>query len=414
MDLEKHPCFNAKARHEFGRVHLPVAPKCNIKCGFCNRKYDCANETRPGVTSNVLAPHQALLWLDKIIERQPNITVVGIAGPGDPFANPVETMQTLRLVRDKYPEMLLCVATNGLGVLPHVNELAALQVSHVTVTICATDAATGSKIYEWINDDNVIYRGEEGAQILLERQLEAVKRISDAGIMVKVNMILIPGVNDHLVTELTKQVKERGAKLLNLMPLYPVADTKFADIKEPDCGMMETLREAAGKHLPQMKHCMRCRADAVGKLGEETAREIVMEMEEAKKVAASERPYVAVASREGALVNLHLGEAPFLWIFKKEGDDYMPVERRGTPPRGLGDARWLELAKLMSDCRALLCSGIGDKPRQILTQFGLNVIQMEGLVEEALECVYEGKEIRSPKRFMGCGKECSGGGTGCS
>ena len=103
MDLSNHPCFNAKVRGKFGRVHLPVAPRCNIQCNYCDRKYDCVNESRPGVTSAVLTPRQAMTYLDFVLEKVENISVVGIAGPGDPFANPEETMETLRLVREKYP-----------------------------------------------------------------------------------------------------------------------------------------------------------------------------------------------------------------------------------------------------------------------------------------------------------------------
>lgn len=43
-----------------GRVHLPVAPECNIQCNFCNRLYDCANENRPGVTRRTFGPAEAL------------------------------------------------------------------------------------------------------------------------------------------------------------------------------------------------------------------------------------------------------------------------------------------------------------------------------------------------------------------
>ena len=103
IDFNTHPCFSKDAHKKYGRVHLPVAPRCNMQCNFCNRKFDCVNESRPGVTSTVLTPPQALAYLDHILERQPEISVVGIAGPGDPFANPEETMQTLRLVRGKYP-----------------------------------------------------------------------------------------------------------------------------------------------------------------------------------------------------------------------------------------------------------------------------------------------------------------------
>src|SRR5512135_3180883 len=99
LDMSRHPCFNPGAKGQFGRVHLPVAPKCNIKCNYCNRKYDCANESRPGVSSGILTPTQALAYLEKVMEREPYISVVGIAGPGDPMANATETIETLRLIR---------------------------------------------------------------------------------------------------------------------------------------------------------------------------------------------------------------------------------------------------------------------------------------------------------------------------
>ncbi len=416
IDNSKHPCFNEKARHEYGRVHLPVAPRCNIKCGFCNRKYDCANETRPGVTSSVLTPPQAMVWLEKLIELKPNLSVVGIAGPGDPFANPEETMETLRLVRAKYPDMLLCVASNGLNIDPYIEELAALEVSHITITMCAPVPEIGAEIYEWINVNDTIYRGEEAARILLERQISAIEKISKTNVSVKVNMIVVPGVNDHVTDELAEKVKGLGASILNLMPLYPVEGTKFEHTEHPSPEFMKKIRESAGKFLPQMAHCMRCRADAAGLLGEEATKEIVMSLEEAKKTSVDERPCVAVASKEGALVNSHLGEAPYLWVFREKEDKsgYEPFERRQCPPKGMGSNRWEELAKIISDCRALLCSGVGDAPRKIMTLNNIKIVEMEGLIEEGLDSIYKGKEIRSPKRFTGCGDSCSGCGTGCA
>ncbi len=96
LDFSKHPCFNKDSHHKFGRIHLPVAPRCNLQCNFCNRKFDCMNESRPGVTSAVLTPNQAADYLDTMMKKEPNLTVVGISGPGDPFDNPVETMATIR------------------------------------------------------------------------------------------------------------------------------------------------------------------------------------------------------------------------------------------------------------------------------------------------------------------------------
>ena len=76
-----------------------------------------------------------------------------------PFATPEKTLETLRLVRKRHPEMLLCVASNGLGVAPYAAELAALGVSHVTLTVNAVDPVVGAKIYAWVRDKKRVCRG---------------------------------------------------------------------------------------------------------------------------------------------------------------------------------------------------------------------------------------------------------------
>ncbi len=57
--IKDHPCYSEEAHHYFARMHVAVAPACNIQCNYCNRKYDCANESRPGVVSEKLTPDQA-------------------------------------------------------------------------------------------------------------------------------------------------------------------------------------------------------------------------------------------------------------------------------------------------------------------------------------------------------------------
>ena len=68
-DISTHPCFNIDARHRHGRVHLPIAPDCNVQCNFCKRIYDCANESRPGVTTAILSPRQSLDYLQRVLAK---------------------------------------------------------------------------------------------------------------------------------------------------------------------------------------------------------------------------------------------------------------------------------------------------------------------------------------------------------
>src|SRR5512145_3018777 len=183
MNLDNHPCFNENARLKHGRIHLPVAPRCNVQCNFCSRKYDCINESRPGVTSSVLSPGMALAYLKQVMQARNDISVVGIAGPGDPFANPDETIETLNLVRAAYPEVLLCVATNGLNLPPYISALSKLHLSHVTVTVNAIDPQVGAQIYGWVRHGKRVYHGRQAASLLLENQLVAIAEMKALGVI---------------------------------------------------------------------------------------------------------------------------------------------------------------------------------------------------------------------------------------
>jgi len=165
-----------------------------------------------------------------------------------------------------------------------------------------------------------------------------------------------------------------------------------------------------------MEHCARCRADACGLIGEEA-----IDVPNPKDFSnlpsqpTKHRPYVAVATREGVLVNLHVGETEQFHIFKEVLGSYEFLETRKSPEAGSGIKRWLDMAEILHDCRAILTTGVGAAPRRVLTDKGLEMIEMEGLIEEGLTAVFGGTAIAASLRrtFRGCSTECQGGGGGC-
>ncbi len=265
-----HPCFGGD-HSKAGRIHLPVAPGCNIKCGFCERRFDCANESRPGVTSRVLSPEQAVervRLVQRHMEKQggAQLKVVGIAGPGDPLANP-KTFETFKLVRAAFPGMTLCLSTNGLRLPDSIDRIIEHDVHSLTVTINALTPATGAKVYEWIKLDGHRLDGEEAAQILIAQQLKGVELAARAGMLVKVNHVYIPGINDHETLELAVKVRGLGASMMNIMPVIPIG--LFKDVERPSDVTMEMVRNQAELILSQARHCKQCRADAAGVVGQD-------------------------------------------------------------------------------------------------------------------------------------------------
>ncbi|MGW8161130.1 MAG: nitrogenase cofactor biosynthesis protein NifB [Desulfobulbales bacterium] len=420
LDFNRHPCFNAKVKGQYGRVHLPVAPKCNIKCNYCNRKYDCVNESRPGVTSTVLTPNQALYYMERVLQKEPRISVAGIAGPGDPFANADETLKTMRLIREKYPETILCLATNGMNLAPHVEELAEIGVSHVTVTVNAVDPEIGKKIYSWVRDGKVAYSGLQAAELLLARQLSSIEKLKEHDITVKINTIVIPGINDHHIIDVARKMKKLGADLLNCMAMFPNMDTVFEDVPEPSKEEMIRIRNEAEQYLPQMRHCTRCRADAVGLLDADITDEMrgcLSACASLPKLTDVAKPFVAVATMEGVLVNQHLGEADSFQVWgEDDAGGYQLVDIRPAPIQGGGPQRWMHLIRLLKDCRAILVNDLGVGPKEMLQKKGIQPMVMSGFIEQGLDAVYKGRGLTiltGTMRKCSSKGACAGGGSGC-
>jgi nitrogen fixation protein NifB len=177
-----------------------------------------------------------------------------------------------------------------------------------------------------------------------------------------------------------------------------------------------------------MRHCTRCRADAVGLLGEKESPALMQNLVSCQNIVSfeslgksncksniKEKPYVAVASHEGVLVNQHLGEAYQLLIFKNNGNEVEFVEQRTTPEPGGGDRRWQSLSKTLSDCRALLVSGIGGNPRKVLEDNGIDIYEVEGVIIEAVKAIYEKKSLKrfTVCKIKSCGTGCGGNAMGC-
>jgi nitrogen fixation protein NifB len=269
--MKNHPCFSANAHKKFGRIHLPVAPMCNIQCRYCIRKYDCANESRPGITSKVMTPAEAMERVSAVVERNDNISVIGIAGPGDPLANEA-TFETLSLIHRAFPDLILCISTNGLYLTERIEDLMKCGVKSLTITINAVTPDTAEKVYSW-----AVYRGRplfgrDAAQYIVTNQWRGLSNAIDAGFIVKVNTVYIPGINDVEIPLIAWRAGERGADIMNLLPLIPQAEFKY--FERPSGEMLHKKRRLCEAYIPQMTHCKQCRADACGVLGEDRDMEL--------------------------------------------------------------------------------------------------------------------------------------------
>ncbi len=415
--VKNHPCYSEEAHHHYARMHVAVAPACNIQCHYCNRKYDCANESRPGVVSERLTPEDAAKKVLAVASAIPQMTVLGIAGPGDPLANPDKTFRTFDLIAEKAPDIKLCLSTNGLALPDYVDRIKALKVDHVTITINMIDPEVGERIYPWVFFKHKRWKGRDAAKILSERQLEGLDLLTANGILCKVNSVMIPGVNDDHLVEVSQKVKSLGAFLHNIMPLIsaPEHGTYYGltGQRGPTARELKALQDKCEGQMNMMRHCRQCRADAVGLLGEDRSQEFTLEkirgmevtydqekrqtyqaqveakrLEERKAkedelnalkdVHADLRILIAVATKGQGIINEHFGHAHEFQIYEVSREGCKFVGHRRVDMYclgGYGEDETLEtVIRAINDCMAVFTSKIGRCPREMLQAAGIEPV----------------------------------------
>jgi nitrogen fixation protein NifB len=418
--VKNHPCYSEEAHHHYARMHVAVAPACNIQCNYCNRKYDCSNESRPGVVSQKLTPDQAVKKVLAVASEIPQMTVLGIAGPGDSLASPAKTFETFRQLAEKAPDIKLCLSTNGLSLPKYVDEICKYNIDHVTITINMVDPEVGAKIYPWIFWEHKRVTGVEAARILHEQQMLGLEMLTSRGVLTKINSVLIPGINDEHLIEVNREVKKRGAFLHNIMPLIsePEHGTHFGltGQRGPSAQELKAVQDACMGGANLMRHCRQCRADAVGLLGEDRSEEFTLdkieEMEivydldkrktyqdkvegerQAQVAAKAEalaaqtelvgvdpdmKVLIAVATEGHGKVNQHFGHATEFQIFEVSKGEALFVGHRRVDlycQGGYGEDEQLpSIVRAINDCHAVLVAKIGACPKDELKAAGIEPV----------------------------------------
>ena len=410
--VQDHPCYSEEAHHYFARMRVAVAPACNIQRNYCNRKYDCSNESRSGVISELLTPEQAIKKVLAVAAEIPQMTVLGIAGPGDPLANPGRTFETFEQLSARAPDIKLCVSTNGLNLPQYVDRIAQHDIDHVTIVINCVDPEAGANIYSWIYWEN--------------------KRIA--------------GVNYEHLKEVSKIVKAKGAFLHNVMPLIaePEHGTYYGIMEQPE--MLQDLQDACAGDIAMMRHCRQCRADAVGLLGEDRGDEFtldkidvmdvdyeaamvrrkvvhdeIIEKLDAKRgivkpradgIPEGSRPVLMAVAGKNGVVAEHFGHAKEFLIYEAspEGVRFMSHRKTELYCGGMdscGDGDVVDAGateslldrniRILSGCEIVLCSKVGYEPWAKLEAAGI-APNGEHAMEPIEEAVY--KEIAATGKLL--------------
>jgi nitrogenase molybdenum-iron protein alpha/beta subunit/molybdenum cofactor biosynthesis enzyme MoaA/predicted Fe-Mo cluster-binding NifX family protein len=389
----EHPCYNCKG-HKFARIHLPVAPACNVQCKYCVRKFDCPNESRPGVTSVILTPEEGLSRYLAVKEKMPNLTVVGIAGPGEALENWESVKSLFEQIRAHDPKVTFCLSTNGLKLPLYAEELARLSVSHVTVTLNAVDPHISGQMYQYIRFMGKEYTGDAAGAIMVANQLAGIRLLIASGILVKVNIVTVKGINDSHVPEVVKTVKSLGCFITNIMQMIPVEGSAFEQVEPISNKRLTEIRKECEEIMPQMYHCQHCRADAVGTLTDDKSIELKGFLQEEPKNTQPVKTHYrfAVASKSGVIVDTHFGHAKEFYLYdylngevrfagKKKVEQYCMGEEHCEEKEDKMDS----IMNAIKGCNGVIAMRIGMEPTKKLAELGIKPVNTYDMIEDAVK-----------------------------
>jgi nitrogen fixation protein NifB len=215
----------------------------------------------PGYAARIMAPSEAVQRAACELDSRPNLHIVAVAGPGDALASPA-TLEVFDKVRHLRPHVEFCLSTNGFLLSEMASRLVGLGVKTVTVSMSTALSSTADRIYEWAMLDGVRTLAPELGKRVVPLQLQGIEDASALGIHVRVNSVLIPGVNDSEMSMLSRAVAEAGAQLQNIIPLVPNAN--MSSYRPPTPMELEQARSNAMVHIGQFRNCRQCRSDVVG------------------------------------------------------------------------------------------------------------------------------------------------------
>ncbi|NJC21948.1 cyclic pyranopterin phosphate synthase [Arthrobacter pigmenti] len=181
-------------------MRLSLTDKCNLRCTYC-------------------MPAEGLDWLQKnqVLTRAEIVRLVGIGVSrlgirelrltgGEPLVR-ADLIDIIADIRDQHPELPISLTTNGLGLDKKAQRLKDAGLTRINVSMDSLHPDTFAQLTR---------------RPFLDRVLRGIEAADAVGLgLVKINAVLMRGINDHEAPDLLEWAVSRGFELrfIEQMPL---------------------------------------------------------------------------------------------------------------------------------------------------------------------------------------------------
>lgn len=187
-------------KDHFGRrmdyLRLAVTDRCNLRCQYCMPASGI-----PFMRRTNLLNWQEMEWLSRIFVEL-GVTKIRITG-GEPFVRTGLT-EFLRNFQDLTPPPEVGITTNGTLLNAHLLKLLDAGIMHLNVSLDSLQEKTFQKITRR-ND--------------FRNTLDAIDEAYNLGFQLKINMVVLPGVNAHEISDFVRLTTDRDITVRFIEPM---------------------------------------------------------------------------------------------------------------------------------------------------------------------------------------------------
>ena len=175
-------------------LRISLVDNCNFRCPYCMPR-DLFPEDFPFLQGrDLLSLEELRVLVDGF--RQLGLEKVKLTG-GEPLLRPTFVLDLVQALRHDHPELELDLITNGWHLKPLVGRLKAAGLDRINISLDSLDEVTFGQL--------------NGKGHALAPVLEAIEASSAGGFNpVKVNMVVIRGVNDREILDMAEYFRRPG------------------------------------------------------------------------------------------------------------------------------------------------------------------------------------------------------------
>ncbi len=335
--------------------------------------------------------------------------VLEIEGPGDPLSSPESVLRILALLREHHPDVLTGLVIDGPLLADYTEELTSFGLGYLVLRFDAATLRTAERLVAAADYRADTLDRPAAARLLLEESKRAFAIAEREGLPLAVRTTLIPTANDREIEAIARLALAGGAERLDLVPHQPVDGAPLSRGGAPTETELEEAREVVERVFaaappatePRVTDWINPRRAKPVDVDRLEAVDVMRtlpagaeEGETADLLPRRQAQVIAVASRDGTLVDATLAGTPLLHIYAVTGRQIRCLGTRAlleNPRRrydGVGDAR--TFLRAVVGCRAVVATGFSARAVTLLRAVGIRTVAVGGPVEAVLDRVARG------------------------